>query len=206
MISRFQFSQFICDCSTQWTVRTSDVILYFVLVLKPLGCSAAVSSLNNENASKVSPLLPSLHLHRLHRQHIIMDLRSCTNISCTSDLRRLPHRFYVHAAPFMVERECFSSSFLFLCVLEKTKVFVSEKQACHLGKRRQRQGEGVPRPFFFFFQLVPIRFPLRLLQLIDSFQHRGWCVYSVGNEIKVFLSFNRHQYSWAGKFCASLLH
>lgn len=149
MISRFQFSQFICDCSTQWTVRTSDVILYFVLVLKPLGCSAAVSSLNNENASKVSSLLPSLHLHRLHRQHMIMDLRSCTNIGCTSDLRWLPHRFYVHAAASMVERECSSSSFLFFVFWKRQKHLYLKNRPGTLANRGNGKEKVFLIPFFF---------------------------------------------------------
>lgn len=205
MISRFQFSQFICDCSTQWTVRTSDVILYFVLVLKPLGCSAAVSSLNNKNASKVSPLLPSLHLHRLHRQHIIMDLRRCTNISCTSDLRRLP-QVLCSRSPFHGGARVLFEFFSFFVCSGKDKSICIWETGLPPWQTEATTRRRYSSSLFFFFQLVPIRFPLRLLQLIDSFQHRGWCVYSVGNEIKVFLRFNRHQYSWAGKFCASLLH
>lgn len=154
MITRFHFSQFVYDRSTQWTVCASDVILYFVLVLKPLGGSAAVSSLNNKNAPNASPLLPSLHLHHLHRQIIVMDLHGCTNASW--------HRlhFWFKAAITQVLCSCsrlhggarvLCKFFSFYCVLEKTKAYISEKQALHLVKVRGNGKEKVFLIFFFFF-------------------------------------------------------
>lgn len=150
MITRFHFSQFVYDRSTQWTVCASVVILYFVLVLKPLGGSAAVSSLNNKNAPNASPLLPSLHLHHLHRQIIVMDLHGCTNASW----HRL-HFWFKAAITQVREHECSTMKlqvlFFLLCSRKDKSIHIWETGLAPCQSERQRQREGVPHLFFFFF-------------------------------------------------------